>query len=41
MLIFLLLPNPIGSLKRKHTRKRTNIIVDSWFIEPDPNPIQP
>jgi hypothetical protein len=33
------LPNPINSIKRKHTGEGTNITVDSWFIEPDPNPV--
>jgi hypothetical protein len=41
MPIFLLLPNLISNLKRKHAGGGTNIMVNNWFIEPDPNPIQP
>jgi hypothetical protein len=40
MPVSFLLPNPIGSLKKKYTRRGTNITVNNWFIEPDPNPIQ-
>jgi hypothetical protein len=29
MPVFFLLPNPIGNLKKKHTRGGTNITVDS------------
>jgi hypothetical protein len=36
--VSLLLPNPIGSLKRKYAGRGTNITVDGWFTEPDPNP---
>jgi hypothetical protein len=39
MPVSFLLPNPIDSLKKKYTGEGTNITVDSWFIEPDPNPI--
>jgi hypothetical protein len=31
----------MGNLKIKHTGGGTNVTVDSWFIEPDPNPVQP
>jgi hypothetical protein len=31
---------PISSLKRKHAGRGTNITVNNWFMDPNPNPIQ-